>query len=385
MNNIKEKTNKKFMILSFFGIIMVVSGHLLNGNPINILAEYFPINSFFMPMFIFISGYFFKDEYLLDFKKFFIKKTKKLLLYYLAWNIIYAIIMKVLFKIGLTNINVSINLKSIFVHPFIDGQQFVLNAPAWFIPTLWTIEICYFFIRKISKKHIYNILTMILAALMTVLSVTIVQHNEIKSIYLPILKIMFFMFFYILGFNYKNYFERFDEKTNSIIIILVLMIINAIILKYNPDIHFSGLYSMSGFKNCNPIIPILTGITGIYFWVKISELLQESLKDNKIVNLLSNHTKDICMHHIFSMYCLSTIIYLLNFKFKFSLYEIESFKNKTGWYTYYFNNSRFSIIYFIFGIVISILIQYIIKKIYLIIKGRIKWKRLKLLNFLENR
>ena len=59
-----KKSNKKFMILSFFGIIMVVSGHILNGNPINMFGEFFPINSFFMPMFIFISGYFFKDDYL---------------------------------------------------------------------------------------------------------------------------------------------------------------------------------------------------------------------------------------------------------------------------------------------------------------------------------
>lgn len=66
----KNKTNKKFMILSFFGIIMVVSGHTLDGNPIDLFGNFFPINSFFMPMFVFISGYFFKDEYLSNFKKF---------------------------------------------------------------------------------------------------------------------------------------------------------------------------------------------------------------------------------------------------------------------------------------------------------------------------
>ena len=86
MSNVKleNKTNKKFMILSFLGIIMVVSGHTLNGDPIRLFNNFFPINSFFMPMFIFISGYFFKDENLDNPKKFFIKKFKNLLVYYFS-------------------------------------------------------------------------------------------------------------------------------------------------------------------------------------------------------------------------------------------------------------------------------------------------------------
>ena len=192
-----KKSNKKFMILSFFGIIMVVSGHILNGNPINMFGEFFPINSFFMPMFIFISGYFFKDDYLSNFKTFLFKKTKKLLLYYLLWNIIYALLMKFLYKIQLTNMNIEITLKTIFLSPFIDGQQFVLNAPAWFIPTLYTVEIFYFFIRKISQKTWYNIMIIILFAIINIESIKISGSVVINPIFLPFFKIMFFMFFYI--------------------------------------------------------------------------------------------------------------------------------------------------------------------------------------------
>lgn len=373
----KNKTNKKFMILSFFGILMVVSGHIGGGNPINIFGEFFPINSFFMPMFIFISGYFFKDEYLLSFKKFFIKKSKKLLLYYLIWNIFYGIVMKILFKVGLTTVNMHITLKTIFISPFIDGQQFYLNAPAWFLPTLFTVELLYWFLRRVSKNKIYNLFVFILFLALNIVSVSISKDNSTYSILLPLLKIMFFMFFYILGFYYKLYFEAKDEKINPIITIFVLMIINSIILKINPNVHFSGLYSMSGFLNSNIFIPAITGITGIYFFLKLSQLLQNSLKDNKIVNLISGYTKEICMHHIFCMYSLSVTIYLLNSCFEFSLYDKTKFLNIPGWYFYLFNNRTFSIIYFLVGIFGSILIAKLSEKIVLFIKERFKCKKLK--------
>ena len=46
-----RKSNKAFMILSALGIIFVVDVHL--GQPLAILTNIFPYDSFFMPMFAF--------------------------------------------------------------------------------------------------------------------------------------------------------------------------------------------------------------------------------------------------------------------------------------------------------------------------------------------
>lgn len=51
------KYNHTLGILSAFGIIFVVLGHV--GENIFTLNEWFPYYSFHMPLFIFISGYFF--------------------------------------------------------------------------------------------------------------------------------------------------------------------------------------------------------------------------------------------------------------------------------------------------------------------------------------
>lgn len=374
MSNVKleNKTNKKFMILSFLGIIMVVSGHTLNGDPIRLFNNFFPINSFFMPMFIFISGYFFKDENLDNPKKFFIKKFKNLLVYYFSWNIFYGIIMKFLFMIGLSSNNVTLNLKTLFISPFVDGQQFSLNAPAWFIPTLFTVEMLYWVIRKYSKKKIQNFFELIIFIILNIISVIIAENGNYNLSFLPILKVMFFMIFYILGHYYKIYYEKIDEKLYTPYILCLLIIINLFVINIYSNINFSGLYSLSGFGSVACFVPLITGITGIYFFLKISQVLTNSLGESKIVNLISNHTKDICMHHIFSMYFFSIIIYLINLIFPLPLYDSTSFINGTGWYFYYFNNSTFSFIYFLIGIFGSIGISKIENRFYNFCKRRKK-------------
>ena len=56
----RGKSNKEFMLLSAIGIIFVVDAHAWTS--LSLFTAYIPYNSFFMPMFVFISGYFFKPE-----------------------------------------------------------------------------------------------------------------------------------------------------------------------------------------------------------------------------------------------------------------------------------------------------------------------------------
>ena len=71
------------MLLSVFGILFVVMGHLEDVNAF--FSNVFPFYSFHMALFAFISRYFFKDKKTVDFLK---HKTKKLILTYLVWNLI---------------------------------------------------------------------------------------------------------------------------------------------------------------------------------------------------------------------------------------------------------------------------------------------------------
>ena len=113
------KENKVFATLSGIGIILVVSAHV--DGVLNLFNNFFPYNSFFMPLFIFISGYFFKDknvETFDDVKKYILKKIKNLLLYYLIWNLIYGVVRIILYNLKLDNYLVEINWKTLFISPY---------------------------------------------------------------------------------------------------------------------------------------------------------------------------------------------------------------------------------------------------------------------------
>ena len=78
MSEQRTKSNKKFMILSAIGIFMVVDSHTFTC--FNILGNFMPYNSFFMPMFVFISGYFNKVDSSTNLRTYLIKKIKSLII-----------------------------------------------------------------------------------------------------------------------------------------------------------------------------------------------------------------------------------------------------------------------------------------------------------------
>lgn len=373
-----NKLNKQFAILSAIGIIMVVSAHC--NSSLNLFSDYFPYNSFFMPMFVFISGYFFKDENTNKLGKYIFNKIKRLLIYYFIWNLIYGIIRIILYKIGFLGSTAQINIKSLFILPFINGQQFGLNAPSWFIPMLFTVEVSFAIIRKIQLKigkDIKGYILLVILIIVNIFSVYLAKQNILQYYWLPILKIMFFMVFFQLGKIYKNDLEKIENNIPTIMVFIITITINLIMIKIYHNINFISLYSMKGFSHLAPFVPIICSITGIWFWLRISKILVGVIGNNKLVNKISNSTKDIMMHHIFCIYLINLIFLLLNQKLKFfNDFNSQKFINSYGWYMYYLGMKQFGIVYIFIGIFGSMKIKelqtFIVEKF-----KNIYWLRLK--------
>ena len=115
----KEKSNKKMMILSFIGIIIVVLGH--TGDTLALGSELFPYYSFHMALFIFISGFFYNtknEERICGRKGYIIKKVKKLLIPYFIWNLIYAIILNIIKELNIVSYGEDITFESFLIRPW---------------------------------------------------------------------------------------------------------------------------------------------------------------------------------------------------------------------------------------------------------------------------
>ena len=147
----KQKSNKTFMILSALGILFVVDAHA--WSPLGLMTNFFPYNSFFMPMFCFISGYFFKPEKLKPFSKYIIHKVRALLVPFFVWNILYGLLSALLRSAGLIYYGAPISFYTIFIEPFLDCAMFQFNLPAWFVLALFLVIFSYSLIRKVLGQY----------------------------------------------------------------------------------------------------------------------------------------------------------------------------------------------------------------------------------------
>ena len=90
----REKENRQFRILSALGIIFVVAGHL--GYGLFDVGGLFPCYSFHVFIFLFVSGYFYREDAESDILGYVRRKCFTLLLPYFLWNLFYGILARII-------------------------------------------------------------------------------------------------------------------------------------------------------------------------------------------------------------------------------------------------------------------------------------------------
>ena len=145
----KQQTrNQQYTLLSAIAMVLVVMGHV--NEQILTFGGLFPYYSFHIALFLFISGYFYKEEQ--EEHPFFYlgKKAKHLLLPYFAWNLVYGLVVLAMRACGFF-IGNEPTLWTVLVEPFLSGHQFSYNAPSWFVPALFLAQAANVLIRKILR------------------------------------------------------------------------------------------------------------------------------------------------------------------------------------------------------------------------------------------
>ena len=119
--------NFTFKILSAIGIIIIVSGHCYNGG-VSLMYDWFPKYSYNLALFVFISGYFYKEKHEEHIFKYIWGRTKRLLIPAYLWNIVYGIIAFALTQVGYTIAQGKFDLYNLFVMPFIEMKKAVFHS-----------------------------------------------------------------------------------------------------------------------------------------------------------------------------------------------------------------------------------------------------------------
>lgn len=348
----REKRDFTFTILSFIGILLVELGHL--GWNVLDVGGVFPYYSFHVLLFVFISGYFYKTEDENDIKNYIIRKVKRLMVPYFVFNLMYGILIQILEKLGYY-FGHKLTLTSLFVEPFLDGHQYGLNSPAWFVPALFLLEICNILARKVFKtlKLDNEYVIMVLYLIVGLLTVYLAKRGSVYDYYRIPGRLMFMAPALQFGRLYKAKLEK-KKKIPELIVMAVMLIINLILYRTQAGLNYSVVW-VSSFAN-SIFIPYVSTVTGIVFWLEISKLISQICKKGvirKVIDYLGSHTFDIMMNHLLGFFMVNLLlkyIGVVGFDFEKMSYDVYYSWSPNGC-------DYFKLIYVVTGIMMSLMIS----------------------------
>lgn len=356
--NNSENVNLQFKLLSAIGIIIIVSGHCYHGG-ISLAYEWFPTYSFNLALLVFISGYFYKPKHEEHFLQYIWKRTKRLVIPAYLWNIVYGLFVLLMSNFGYT-IGGKVNLYNLFIMPFVDGEAFKYNLGSWFVYPLFCVCVFNVLFRrllkliKLDKEYLIMVIYLFVGIIGIQLSINL-PATEKKGLLLLALRTMFFLPCFQFGRLYKAKLETHD-RLNSIAYFAIIFGVQLILLTFFKKLEYTPS-KCSGFDN-GFIVPYLTALTGIAFWLRISKLLTPIIKNWKFIRLISDNTYSIMIHQMIGYMCVKWVFYLISVLTPlFANFNINSLKSNI-WYFYLPNGlKQYGMLYLAAGIFVPILIK----------------------------
>lgn len=346
MGSKTKPVNEKFRVLTALGMIFVICGHY--GIEAFSFGGLYPYESFHMPLFMFISGYFFKRENASTISavlNYIIKKIKHLLIPYFAWNMVYGGVFIALTKLGFSNTeSTPLNLHTLFVLPFLQAPGFSFNSAAWFVMALFFAEIVNCLIRYACTKAqvSHDWIWLLLYFTIAVASIVYSQLNYETVGELGIFRNLYLLFWYGFGTFYHNKLEPIDKRIPFGTAIICNVILTAALIFFvgSPATNvWSSLFDEPAF------IVIARAALGIWFWVRIVDELMPVLGKSRELLFVGKHSFSYMMHQCITGMAINALILRL-----FPRVINEAMFKSNRWYAGDFGAAR--IIYLILILVI---------------------------------
>lgn len=384
--------NKTFGILSALTVIMVVAGHC--GYHIMTVGELFPYYSFHVPLFMFISGYFYKDseeEAPFTYLK---KKVRRLLAPYFIWNVVYGLLAWGMRGAGFA-MGEGISLQTLFVQPFVHGYQFIYNYASWFVPALFLIELMNLLARMILRRVIRgarclcgrasghmrrgagqtsggiekdgvaapgpaedNIVEWIMLAGSLLVGITVVWlaiGGHVWGDYKAPGRILFLFPCFQMGQFYRKKLEKHDTAGN-VAYFAVLIGVQVVLNVGLNGLAFSSVWC-TGFAN-GPVIPYVTIVSGIAFWLRVARILTPVFGQSRSVQYLGRNTYAVMMHHVMAFMLVKIVIAAVAAHTGLCAdFDFGQFYSNIDYYYFVRGAEQFGMVYLAAGVVLPLGVQ----------------------------
>ena len=311
--------NKEIDLMKAMGIIYVVGGHYYIHRTFG-----YPHHTSALPIFYFVSGYFFKsvDGFRLKLS-FCFKKTKELLLPYFLYYVLFTMIsyfLLIFLSIKTIGETLEVDLLgyplSLILKPFFGGISIVL-AQSWFITDLWimliTMQIIYH--NKNNSKIIDLVYFLCLLSLAcagihwssttphlngpSIGSHSTLKHNKFK---LVLIRTWMGLIIFFFGMVYRVHIEKyqtilFTGKTFGLAFIAICQ------LQYYYQDDISYLHYNADFLSAPVWLPILVSFISVFIFLFIAKCLAKHIHNDDILFKIGNETYHIlCQHMIIFLF-----------------------------------------------------------------------------------
>lgn len=293
-----KERNRSIDILRAIAIVLVVIGHSFPVPGCEWWQTHFSAGSYRMALFLFISGYLFKDMEWKDFGSFLVRKTRSLLIPLIGWNIAYAAIVSIINlrhpAVYLPPTSQIWNWHDLLVEPFVGGHQYLLNLATWFVGLLYLTLIIYSIIYLLTKRLPAWALLLFYTgiAALSLYGATVLTHS---GIWLVVMRIGLAIFFIQLGSCFRRYIEPILKSQYLWLVMLVLAGAWCWAV-YGGE----GVYYIWSFMNFSDRIvqPILAGALGCMFWMVASKQIALLIPKNRVETAIGNGTWSIMTNHL---------------------------------------------------------------------------------------
>lgn len=311
------------------GIVFVMFGHTIIGKSVTSYTYIFNL-----PTFIFLSGYLFNYKKYLNFKEFFKARSRAILIPYAGLSIISIVFYKFYFNMPIYDTTTIINMVIMFVKA--TRNQIFYNIPLWFLPTLFFIEMSFYWLRKIKWKFLEISILILLSSWFVIASDTLYNPQLFWTIDTGLFYLLFFAFGYYIR---QGIVSIKLKQWTQYILLLIAIIINTMPI-YSKTL-FDKIFKNSLVIN-NGLIYYLSLLViaffGIYVIISISKLIRKQA----LLEFLGRNSLTFFGLHVLIFWMLNKVIHVKYFSF--------------------YNQVIISIFYVVFTtLVISILIPYLKK------------------------
>lgn len=372
--NDKTEYNMTFGVLACLAIVMVVAGHL--GYAVLTVGDLFPYYSFHVPLFLFLSGYFYKETAQEAPLAYMWKKVRRLLVPYMLCNLAYGLVAWLLRANGFA-MGEEIGLRTLFVDPFLHGYQFIYNYAAWFVPVLFVIEMMNLLMRLISgwivckgrderdeTEWTAGILEWLYLAGSLVVGMVVVYlaiDGHVWGVYKAPGRILFLYPCFQMGQFYKKKLEKHDTLPNLPYFVIVIAI--QVLLQTGCNgLAFSSVWC-TGFAN-GPLIPYVTVVSGVAFWLRIARIAAPLVGEKGVVRYVGQHTFTVMMHHVMVFMLVKMVLAGIAAGTGFCAdFDFAQFYSNID-YIYLVNGAEhFKMVYLAAGLALPLGIRYLIERL----------------------